>query len=432
MLYIFRQKPAISPVDTAQAAILSIALGVLLLDGGCSKPAPQPEPVRAVKVIKVEASGMEASTEYSGEVRARVETRLGFRVAGKLIKRQAEVGQRVKVGQVLAQIDPQDYKLAADAARAGVTSAATNRDLAAADFKRFQALKDQNFISGAELERREASLKSAQAQLDQAQVQLKSQGNQAGYATLVADVAGIITAVEAEQGQVVSAGAPVVRIAQDGARDVVFNVPEDRVRQWNVGTEVSIKRWADTNQTTGQTVGRIREIAASADPITRTFPVKVSVDAAQAPALGSTVVVQPPSSMAGVQAIKLPTSALFQQGQASYVWVLDSASMTVKSTPVQIATADGNQAVIAAGLAPGMLVVAAGVHVLSPDQKVTIYNEKPDTTQVKSAQAATNTVAAASVASATPAASGAPVAPAASGASVAPAVPASSASSAAK
>jgi membrane fusion protein, multidrug efflux system len=394
MSYISIKKTPKTPVNTAQAAILSIALGVLLATSGCSKPAPAPEPVRAVKVIKVVASGMEASAEYSGEVRARVESRLGFRVAGKLIKRQAEVGQRIKAGQVLAQIDPQDYKLAADAARAGVTSAATNRDLAAADFKRFQALKDQNFISGAELERREATLKAAQAQLDQAQVQLKSQGNQAGYATLVADVAGIITAVEAEQGQVVSAGTPVVRIAQDGPRDVVFNVPEDRVRQWVVGTEVTIKRWADTNQTTGQTTGRIREIAASADPVTRTFPIKVSVDAAQAPAIGSTVVVLPPSSMAGVQAIKLPTSALFQQGQASYVWVLDSASMTVKSTPVQIATADGNQAVIAAGLTPGMLVVSAGVHVLSPDQKVTIFNEKTNPEAVKTAQAATNNVAA--------------------------------------
>jgi membrane fusion protein, multidrug efflux system len=371
----------------------SIALGVLLMVSACSKPATPPEPVRAVKVVKVAATGMEASTEYSGEVRARVESRLGFRVAGKLIKRQAEVGQRVKVGQVLAQIDPQDYKLAADAARAGVTAAATNRDLADADFKRFQALKDQNFISGAELERRQATLKAAQAQLEQAQVQLKSQGNQAGYATLVADVAGIITAVEAEQGQVVSAGTPVVRIAQDGPRDVVFNVPEDRVRQWTVGTEVSIKRWADTSQTTGQTTGRIREIGASADPITRTFPIKVSVDAAQAPAIGSTVVVQPPSGMAGVQAIKLPTSALYQQGQASYVWVLDSASMTVKSTPVQIATADGNQAVIAAGLTPGMLVVSAGVHVLSPDQKVTIFTEKTATAAVNTAQAATNNVA---------------------------------------
>jgi membrane fusion protein, multidrug efflux system len=390
---IFIKKIPLSPVNTAQAAMYSIALGVLLMVSACSKPATPPEPVRAVKVVKVAATGMEASTEYSGEVRARVESRLGFRVAGKLIKRQAEVGQRVKVGQVLAQIDPQDYKLAADAARAGVTAAATNRDLADADFKRFQALKDQNFISGAELERRQATLKAAQAQLEQAQVQLKSQGNQAGYATLVADVAGIITAVEAEQGQVVSAGTPVVRIAQDGPRDVVFNVPEDRVRQWTVGTEVSIRRWADTSQTTGQTTGRIREIAASADPITRTFPIKVSVDAAQAPAIGSTVAVQPPSSMAGVQAIKLPTSALFQQGQASYVWVLDSASMTVKSTPVQIATADGNQAVIAAGLTPGMLVVSAGVHVLSPDQKVTIFTEKTATAAVNTAQAATNNVA---------------------------------------
>jgi membrane fusion protein, multidrug efflux system len=406
MPYIFIKKTPKMPVNTAQAAILSIALGVLLATSGCSKPAPAPEPVRAVKVIKVAASGMEASAEYSGEVRARVESRLGFRVAGKLIKRQAEVGQRVKVGQVLAQIDPQDYKLAADAARAGVTSAATNRDLAAADFKRFQALKDQNFISGAELERREASLKSAQAQLDQAQVQLKSQGNQAGYATLVADIAGIITAVEAEQGQVVSAGTPVVRIAQDGPRDVVFNVPEDRVRQWTVGTEVTIKRWADTNQTTGETTGRIREIAASADPITRTFPIKVSVNAAQAPAIGSTVVVLPPSSMAGVQAIKLPTSALFQQGQASYVWVLDSASMTVKSTPVQIATADGNQAVIASGVSPGMLVVSAGVHVLSPDQKVTIFNEEINPEAVKTAQAAMNNVAI-SMPAAAPAASAA-------------------------
>ncbi len=406
MSYLYAKKTPISPVNTAQAAILSIALGVLLATSGCSKPAPAPEPVRSVKVVKVAASSMEASTEYSGEVRARVESRLGFRVAGKLIKRQAEVGQRVKVGQVLAQIDPQDYKLATDAARAGVTAAATNRDLAAADFNRFQALKDQNFISGAELERRQATLKSAQAQLEQAQVQLKSQGNQAGYATLVADVAGIITAVEAEQGQVVSAGTPVVRIAQDGPRDVVFNVPEDRVRQWTVGTEVSIKRWADTSQTTGQTMGRIREIAASADPVTRTFPIKVSVDAAQAPAIGSTVAVQPPSSMAGVQAIKLPTSALFQQGQASYVWVLDSASMTVKSTPVQIATADGNQAVIAAGLTPGMLVVSAGVHVLSPDQKVTIFNEKSSAEAVKPAQAATNNVAAsASAPAATPPAS---------------------------
>ena len=161
-------------------------------------------------------------------MRARVESRLGFRVAGKITRRQAELGQHVKAGQVLAQLDPQDYQLAADAARAQHAAALTNRDLAAADLKRYRDLREQNFISGAELERRETTYKAAQAQLEQAQAQLASQGNQASYTTLVADVPGVITAIEAEPGQVVAAGTPVVRIAQDGARDVVFAVPEDR------------------------------------------------------------------------------------------------------------------------------------------------------------------------------------------------------------
>ncbi len=369
---------------TGHVLMAFVAFSSLL---ACTKPEPAPEPVRAVRVMQVQVSGLEAVQEYSAEVRARVESRLGFRVAGKLIKRQAEIGQRVQAGQVLAQIDPQDYKLAADAARAQVAAASTNRDLAAADFKRFQTLKDQNFISGAELERRETALKAAQAQLEQAQVQFKSQGNQAGYATLVADVSGIVTAVEAEPGQVVSAGTPVVRIAQDGARDVVFNVPEDKVRQWSVGTEVAIKRWTDNSMASG----RIREIGASADPVTRTFPIKVLVDADKAPALGSTVYVQPPSGYAGVQAIKLPTNTLFLQGQASHVWLLDKTTMTVKSTPVQVASADGNQAVIASGIAPGAWVVTAGVHVLSPNQKVSIYQEKSSPVQSgKSALAPNN------------------------------------------
>jgi membrane fusion protein, multidrug efflux system len=382
------QKIYCSFASIARAAPISIAILVVLSLAACSKPAPQPDPIRAVKVMKVGASGVEAAHEYAGEVRARVESRLGFRVAGKIIKRQAEVGQRVKVGQLLAQIDPQDYKLAFEASSAQVAAAATNRDLAAADFKRFTALKDQNFISGAELERRETTLKAAQAQLEQAQAQLKSQSNQTGYANLVADVSGIVTAVEAEPGQVVAAGTPVVRIAQDGARDVVFNVPEDRLRETLVGTMVTVKLWAQE----GQAQGRVREVAASADPATRTFPIKVAVDAQDAPALGSTVYVYPASVYAGLQVIKLPTSALFESGKASHVWVLDTQSMTVKSTPVQVATADGNEAVIAAGLQAGMQVVTAGVHVLANGQKVTIYKENTALAQQNSAVAATKTI----------------------------------------
>lgn len=348
-------------------------LGAALLLAACSKPAAPEEPVRAVKVLTVGVDAFASSQEFAGEVKAKVESRLGFRVGGKIIKRQAELGQRVKAGQVLAQLDPQDYKLAADAARAQVAAAATQRDLAAADYKRYRELKEQNFISGAELERRETTLTAAQAQLEQAQSQLAVQGNQARYAVLVADVSGVVTAVEAEAGQVVSAGTPVLRIAADGPRDVVFAVPEDKVAAIRVGMPVKVRVWAQG----AELAGKVREVSASADPATRTYPVKVLLDTREPPVLGATVYVQPQGlGASGAQVIKLPTSALRQEGSGSAVWVLDKASMTVKSQNVQIATADGNEAVIASGLQPGMLVVSAGVHVLSPGQKVTIYQSK--------------------------------------------------------
>ena len=374
--------------------IISALTGICtisLLLVGCSKPAPPEEPVRAVRVMTVAASAFSSGYEYAGEVRAQTESRLGFRVGGKIIKRPAELGQRVKAGQTLAQLDPQDYKLAADAARAQLRVAATNRDLAAADYKRYKELKDQNFISGAELERRDSTLKAAQAQYEQAQSQLAVQGNQAAYASLVADVAGVVTAIEAEPGQVVTAGAPVVRIAADGARDVVFSVPEDKVTSFKPGMPVKVRLWTQDTQLPAV----VREVGASADPSTRTYQIKVALNAKDsAPPLGATVYVLPQglggSGTEGLQVIKVPTSALKRDGNTSAVWVLDKASMTVKSQTVQIATADGNDAVIAAGLQPGMLVVSAGVHVLSPGQKVSIYQEKVPSRQVNQAQTAIN------------------------------------------
>jgi multidrug efflux system membrane fusion protein len=363
---------------------LTLALAVAGL-AGCAKQAPAPEPVRAVKVLTIGASTFQSGYEFSGEVKARVESRLGFRVAGKIVQRQAELGHRVKAGQVLAQLDAQDYRLAADAARAQVAAASTNRDLAAADFKRYVTLREQNFISGAELERRETTLKAAQAQLEQAQAQLASQGNQARYTTLVADVSGVITAIEAEPGQVVSAGTPVVRIAQDGARDVVFSVPEDKVAALQPGSGVSVRLWAGN----GEIAGKVREVAASADPVTRTYQVKVSLDPQVQPPLGATATIVPQAlSHAGTAVIKVPTSALRQEGKGTAVWVLDKGSMTVKLQPVQVATADGNEAVIASGLLPGMLVVSAGVHVLAPGQKVSIYQERGAAAAVAATQAA--------------------------------------------
>ena len=155
----------------------------------CSRPAPPEEPLRAVRVLTVGVANFSSGYEFSGEVRAQTESRLGFRVGGKIIRRQAELGQRVRAGQVLAQLDPWDYQLAADGAMAQLRAAATNRDLAAADFKRYKELKDQNFISGAELERRESTLQYSHAQVDQAQSQLAVLGNQTSYALLKADMA---------------------------------------------------------------------------------------------------------------------------------------------------------------------------------------------------------------------------------------------------
>ena len=369
-------------------ALTLVAATVLL--NGCSRPVPSEEPIRAVKVLTVGVEGMRAGGEFAGEVRARVESRLGFRVGGKIVRRQVELGQRVKAGDILAQLDPQDYQLAVQAAKAQVTAALTNRDLAAADFKRYKELRDQNFISGAELERRDAVLKAAQAQLDQAQAQGSAQGNQAAYTTLVADLSGVVTSVDAEMGQVVAAGTPVVRIAQDGPRDVVFSVPEDKVAQIRMGSGVDVRAWGAQTPIHGV----VREVAASADPVTRTFGVKVSLPTKDALALGATVSVVPQAlDRSGVQVIKLPTSALRQDGQSSAVWVLDTASMTVKLQPIQIATADGNDVIVAGGLQPGMQVVSAGVHVLSPGQKVTIYKEKSAVAPVNVAQPAMQSVA---------------------------------------
>ena len=376
--------PLVSPPWRALGGALLVALLA-----ACGKAPPPEEPVRAVKLVTVGETAYEAGHEYAAEVRARVESRLGFRVAGKIVRRAVEPGQRVQAGQLLAQLDARDYQLAADAARAQVASATTQRDLAAADLKRFQSLRDQGFISGAEMERRSAQLKAAQATLDQARAQQSSQGNQAAYTQLLADAGGVVTGVDAEVGQVVAAGTPVVRLAQDGPRDVVFAVPEDRVAAVRVGQPVTVRAWASD----GQWHGSVREVAAAADPVTRTYAVKVA-RAGEAPPLGATVTVVPQQSGAqGAAVIKLPTSALRREGAGTAVWVFDEASSSVRSQPVQVAGADGNEAVIADGLTPGMRVVASGVHVLAPGQKVSVYQSKTATAPAKTAQAATNNVA---------------------------------------
>lgn len=347
-----------------------LCVGVL---GSCSKPVPKPDSVRSVKTVRVQPQTAQVSQEFAGEVRARTESRLGFRVGGKITRRDADVGSAVMAGQVLAQIDPQDLKLGHEAATAGFVAAGVNLDQAQADYRRFKDLLEKGFISAAELERRESVVKSAQAQFDQARAQASAQGNQAGYATLVADASGVITGIEAEPGMVVAAGTPVLRLAHNGPRDVVFSVPEDQVAAIKaLGATpgaFKIRLWGDTGPAHAAT---LREIAAAADAVTRTFLVKADIGNIRGVRLGqtATVYVELPR-IAGVT--RLPLSALREEQGKTAVWVVDEATMTVSLRPVQVTGTQGNEVIIGAGLNPQQVVVTAGVHVLEPGQKVKLF-----------------------------------------------------------
>jgi RND family efflux transporter MFP subunit len=304
-------------------------------------------------------------------VRARTESRLSFRVPGLMVRRTVDVGDVVKPGQLLASLDPKDLRLGQEAARSALQAARVNADQAAADFRRFKDLRAQCFISEAELERRESTWKAAQAQWEQASAQAGVQSNQAGYGNLVASVAGVVTAVEAEPGAVLGAGAPVLRLAHDGPRDVVFAVPEQdatTMRDLLGKTGVlQVRLWGGD----ASAPATVREVAAAADPVTRTFSVKA--DVGRAPVrLGQTATVSlsvPPAA----GSFRLPLTAVFEHQGKSSVWLLDKATMTVRPQPIVVAGAEGNRVLVGGGLQAGQTVVSAGAHTLTPGQKVTLY-----------------------------------------------------------
>lgn len=347
-------------------------VGVVALLAACERREAPTEPVRAVRTFTVAAETAGGSHDYAAEVRARTETRLGFRVGGKMISRAAEVGQQVRAGQVLAQLDAADLRLGQEAAQAAVRAAQSSYDLAAAELARYRELRAQGFISGLELDRRETALLAQRAQLDQARAQAGVQVNQAAYAALVAPAPGIVTAVEAEPGTVLAAGTPVLRLAHDGPRDAVFAVPEDTVAGMRAllgrPGALRLRPWGST-ETLPATV---REIAAAADPVTRTFQVKADIGRAPLQIGQTATVVLELPRQGGVT--KLPLTAVMQQQGKNAVWLLDRATMTVRAQPVEVAGADGNAVVVSAGLSPGQTVVSAGVHTLAPGQKVRLFD----------------------------------------------------------
>lgn len=345
-----------------------LAVAALLV--ACSKPAEKSEDIRPVRAIVLAASSVDVDAEFSGEVRARYESRLGFRVPGKIVSRKVEVGSTVKRGQVLMQLDPQDLQLSQAQALASLRAAETSRDLADAELKRYRELRRQNFVSQAVLDQRESAYKSAQANVEAARALYRTQSNQAGYASLASDVDGVVTAIDAEAGTVVAAGTPVVRVARTDEKEVVFGVPEDKVEALRKLTTVKVRLWSDPDH---PFTGKIREVAPVADPATRTYAFKVTLPPdVTAAKLGMTAVARF-ESHSDAPRLKVPLSALYHEKNATSVWVVERG--VVKLVPVTVAGADGNDLVVDKGLAPGQTVVTAGVHLLKPGQKVTILGD---------------------------------------------------------
>ena len=349
------------------APALALAASLALLLAACSKPAEKAEDIRPVRAITIHADSVGVSAEFAGEVRPRVESRLGFRVGGKVTSRKVDPGTMVRRGQVLMQLDPQDLQLSQAQAKAGLRASETGRDLAKAELKRYQELRVKNFVSQAVLDAKISSFNAAQANVDAAQAAYFGQSNQAGYATLVADIDGVVTAVDAEVGQVVAPGTPVVRVAKTGEKEIVIGLPEDQVDTLRKVEDVTVRLWANPNVVIP---GKIREVSPVADAATRTYAVKVSIpDSAGDVKLGMTARVQFASTTA-TPMIRVPLTALFHEKSVTSVWIVDKD--VVRLVPVQVGGTSGNEVVLSAGVKSGQTVVTAGVNLLKPGQKVKI------------------------------------------------------------
>lgn len=342
-------------------AIMAISLSA------CEKAVQKIEDVRPVRTMTVQASSVNVDVELPGEVRPRIESSLGFRVGGKIIARKVDVGTAVKRGQILMQLDPSDLRLAQSQASAGLAAAQSNLELAAADYKRYQELRAKNFVAQAVLDGKETAYKAAKASHDQAVAAMSVQSNQTAYTNLVADVDGVVTSIDAEAGQVVGAGTPVVRVAQSGEKEVVISIPEDKVDQLRGVADLRIHTWASAE---APKAGKIREISPIADPATRTYRAKISIlDPSPDIRLGMTAYVRFVENSKAPR-IKLPLTALQQAKEGNVAWVVENG--IANPHVVRIGDPDGNDMVILAGVNIGQTVVTAGVNSLRPGQKVKV------------------------------------------------------------
>lgn len=365
-----------APVRPCPLALALCALALLILLPGCKPadaPDAAPEPIRPVRVVTIEERPGGETVTLTGTVQAQEDVALAFRIGGQLIERSVNIGDQVSAGQVVARLDRSTWSDAVQAARANRAAALARLVEARNQVERFEPLLPRGFVSRQMFDQAVEARNAAQAMVDAAEAQVSTAETQLSYTDLLADGPGVVTARGAEPGEVVAAGRMVVRLARQGGRDAVFDVPARVKDQGHADLEVAVTLSTDP-QVAAQ--GRVREVSPEADPVTRTFKIRVGLsDPPEALRLGSTVTgtVQ----LGGNPGMVIPAAALTASQGAPAVWVMDPVAGTVALRNVEIAGFELDQVLIAAGLSNGELVVTAGVQSLKPGQRVRLAGAPP-------------------------------------------------------
>ncbi len=342
------------------APAAAIVLAACQPDAGVS--APEVRPVRTVVVAKREVG---ETVTYTGRIQAENETRQSFRIAGRMIERSVNVGDRVSANEVVARLEPQDELNALRSAQAAVAAAQAQFVQAQSHFDRQKTLLARDVASRAQFEQADQALETARAQLDTAEAQLKAAKDRVSYTELHIDAPGIVIATAAEPGEIVQAGQVILRVARKDGRDAVFDVPGQVLRMAPPDPLIAVSLTEDASITA---TGRVREVAPQADPVTRTFEIKVGLaDPPAAMRLGATVVGR--MQLDAVPTIEIPASALTEFDRRPAVWVVDPTKLTVSLRNVTVLRHNPATVAISAGLETGDIVVTAGTQALHPGQK---------------------------------------------------------------
>lgn len=365
------------PSSVLASALLLVLVALL---AGCGSDAAVPEPPRPALIIRAGAPASASGSVYSGDIRAREESTLAFRVGGKVLSRRVDVGERVRAGDVLAELDPGDLQLQSDAAAAQVAAAEAQLARARADHRRVAALAADQLVSRSALDQQTAALRAAEAEASAARARRDVARNQAAYTRLLAPRDGAIASRSIEIGQVVAAGQPAFTLAVAGEREVAFALPESGIAAFRVGQPVLVELWNDAGKRLPAT---LREIAPAADPTTRTYSARARLDgdAGAGLALGLSARVYVPDA-AAAGALQLPLSAIQPASQVAAtaatpataggasVWVVDPKTRKVRRVPVKTGPFGSERVAVLEGLRPGAWVVAAGGHLLREGQEV--------------------------------------------------------------